>query len=50
MVIGEGKLVVTSSVYRPGDSHCCPSATRLTTLSWNGRRWIVADKQVTENG
>jgi hypothetical protein len=36
-------LVVTRSVYRAGDSHCCPSAMRETTLSWAGKAWRVTD-------
>ncbi|HET9671686.1 MAG TPA: hypothetical protein VFQ40_02420 [Actinomycetota bacterium] len=45
---GEPGLVVTASVFRPGDAHCCPSAIRRTTLAWTGDRWRVADRNVSE--
>lgn len=38
---GEPGLVVTESVFRPGDAHCCPSAMRRTTLAWGGSHWTV---------
>jgi hypothetical protein len=41
-------LVLTESVYRPGDAHCCPSAMRATTLTWTGRRWRVTDEALIE--
>jgi hypothetical protein len=44
---GSPGLVVTESVFRPGDAHCCPSAIRRTTLSWDGGRWRVTDEDVT---
>jgi hypothetical protein len=37
-------LVLTESVFRPGDAHCCPSAIRRTTLLWTGTGWDVADR------
>jgi hypothetical protein len=40
-------LLVTESVFRPGDAHCCPSATRRTTLAWTGTGWRVTGKEVT---
>jgi hypothetical protein len=40
-------LVVTESVFRPGDAHCCPSAMRRTTLAWTGTAWRVTSKDVT---
>lgn len=40
-------LVLTESVYREGDSHCCPSALRRTTLGWTGSRWQVTDRTET---
>jgi hypothetical protein len=44
----EPGLLLTESVFRPGDAHCCPSAMRTTTLVWTGGRWTVADRTVTE--
>lgn len=40
-------LVVTESVYGPGDAHCCPSAIRRTTLRWIGSGWRVTDRAET---
>ena len=40
---------VTRSVYREGDAHCCPSAMRMTTLTWNGTAWKVTDRTLIEN-
>ena len=45
--IAAGALVVTESVYEPGDSHCCPSKYRTTTLRWNGETWDVVSRNVT---
>ena len=41
---GAPGLIVTESVFEPGDSHCCPSAIRRTTLAWTGSRWRVTDR------
>jgi hypothetical protein len=41
---GEPGLLLTESVYRAGDAHCCPSAIRRTTLAWTGSRWRVTDR------
>lgn len=41
-------LVITESMFRPDDAHCCPSAFRETTLAWIGKAWRVTDTQVTE--
>ena len=43
---GSPGLVLTESVYRQGDSHCCPSAMRETTLTWNGTAWRVTNKKL----
>lgn len=43
----EPGLVLTESVYLEGDSHCCPSALRRTTLGWTGSRWRVTDRTET---
>lgn len=40
-------LVITESVFRRGDAHCCPSAIRRTVLSWNEAAWRVTDERVT---
>jgi hypothetical protein len=45
---GSPGLVMTRSVYREGDAHCCPSATRETTLSWTGRAWRVTETKTIE--
>lgn len=44
-------LTLTEAVFKPGDSHCCPSSTRTTLLSYaGGGEWIVAARKVTRNG
>jgi hypothetical protein len=45
---GSPGLVLTESVYRQGDAHCCPSAIRTTTLTWAGGAWRVTDKSLVE--
>ena len=40
--LGEPGLVITRSIYRQGDAHCCPSAIRETVLTWSGSAWRVA--------
>lgn len=45
---GAPGLVLSQSVYREGDAHCCPSAIKHTTLVWTGKRWKVSDKNVIE--
>ena len=39
-------LVITRSVYREGDAHCCPSAMRETVLTWTGSGWRVSSNRV----
>ena len=39
-------LVITRSVYREGDAHCCPSAMRETVLTWTGSGWRVTSNRV----
>jgi hypothetical protein len=46
--MGSPGLIVTESVYRRGDAHCCPSAMRETTLAWTGDRWRVTDRSLIE--
>jgi hypothetical protein len=46
--MGSPGLVLTESVYREGDAHCCPSALRETTLAWTGKAWRVTGKSVIE--
>lgn len=46
--LGSPGLVLTGSVYRQGDAHCCPSAIRTTTLTWTGGAWRVTDKTLIE--
>ena len=45
---GAPGLVVTESVYREGDAHCCPSAKRRTRLAWTGTNWRVTGKRLIE--
>jgi hypothetical protein len=42
-------LVLTESVYRQGDAHCCPSAIRRTTLIWTSTMWRVMDRTLVED-
>lgn len=43
-------LVLRAAVYRPGDAHCCPSATRTTVFVYGGDgRWTVASRVVALN-
>lgn len=46
--MGSPGLVLTESVYRKGDAHCCPSAIRATTLTWTGKAWRVTDRSSIE--
>jgi hypothetical protein len=46
---GSPGFVVTGSVYRQGDAHCCPSAIRRTTLIWTGTMWRVKDRTLVED-
>jgi hypothetical protein len=44
-------LALTRAVFRPGDAHCCPSATRTTVLTHESAgRWTVATSKVTPTG
>jgi hypothetical protein len=40
-------LVVTESVYRPGDPHCCPSARRESVLVNDDGEWDVVRREST---
>lgn len=43
---GPTGLLVTTSVYEPGDPHCCPSARLETVLTYAGDgRWDVASER-----
>ena len=43
-------LEIREAVYRNGDAHCCPTATRTTVLRYAGDgRWDVASRVVTQN-
>jgi hypothetical protein len=46
---GSPGLVLTESVYRQGDAHCCPSAMRKTSLAWTGEAWRVTDRSLVED-
>ena len=45
---GSPGLLLTGSVYREGDAHCCPSAMRETTLRWIGKAWRVTERKLIE--
>lgn len=45
--VENGALRIRAAVYEPGDSHCCPSRFRTTTIRWDGESWNVTDKVVT---
>jgi hypothetical protein len=40
-------LTATKAVFRSGDAHCCPSAFRITRLSWDGSAFVVTDRSVS---
>jgi hypothetical protein len=43
-------IVLRAAVYRPGDAHCCPSATRTTVFVYGGDgRWTIVSRVVTPN-
>lgn len=39
-------LSLVEAVFRPGDSHCCPSRIRTTVLTYDGDRWKAASIHV----
>jgi hypothetical protein len=45
--LASGTLRIRAAVYEPGDSHCCPSRFRTTTIRWDGSGWTVVDRVVT---
>jgi len=45
--LASGTLRIRSAEYEPGDSHCCPSRFRTTTIRWDGNGWTVVDRLVT---
>jgi hypothetical protein len=45
--IASGRLRIRAAEYEPGDSHCCPSRFRTTTIRWDGKAWTVVDRVVT---
>jgi len=45
--LASGTLRIRAAVYEPGDSHCCPSRFRITTIRWEGNGWTVVDRVVT---
>jgi hypothetical protein len=45
--LASGTLRIRSAEYEPGDSHCCPSKFRTTTIRWDGDGWTVVDRVVT---
>jgi hypothetical protein len=45
--LASGTLRIRSAEYEPGDSHCCPSRFRTTTIRWDGYGWTVVGRVVT---
>jgi hypothetical protein len=45
--LASGMLRIRAAEYEPGDSHCCPSRFRVTTIRWDGNDWTVVDRDVT---
>ena len=45
--LASGTLRIRAAEYEPGDSHCCPSRFRTTTIRWDGDGWTVVDRVVT---
>lgn len=44
-------IEITEAVFKQGDAHCCPSATRTTVLTYAGDgRWTVASRVLTPTG
>jgi hypothetical protein len=44
-------LTLTRAVFKPGDSHCCPSALRTSVLTYQGDgRWTEASSRTTPTG
>jgi hypothetical protein len=44
-------LELQEALYRPGDAHCCPSATRTSVLAYRGEgRWVVVSKRTDPVG
>jgi hypothetical protein len=46
--IAAGGLEVREAVYAPDDPHCCPSATRTTTLEWNGGSFVQTSTKLRQ--
>ena len=44
--LASGTLRIRAAEYDPGDSHCCPSRFRTTTIRWDGSSWTVVDRVV----
>jgi hypothetical protein len=40
LAIVDGHLELREAVFEPGDSHCCPSSFRTTTLTWDGESFV----------
>ncbi len=43
-------LTLTQAVFKPGDSHCCPSAQRISQLEYDGTTFRATSKKVTPAG
>ncbi len=44
--LASGTLRIRAAEYEPGDSHCCPSRFRITTIRWDGTAWTVIARVV----
>jgi len=38
-------LLLTESVFKPGDAHCCPSKYRVSQLEWDGEAFAVTSRE-----
>ena len=46
IAIVDGSLEVREAVFGPDDAHCCPSSFRISTLGWDGSRFVEIDSRV----
>jgi len=48
--IVNGALEMRTSVFAPGDPHCCPSAFRTSRFEWDGEAFVRVSSQVIPAG
>jgi len=41
--VDDGRVTAGWSSWEPGDAHCCPSATTVYVLAWDGEAFAVVD-------